>query len=416
MVTINNKARRIFTPLNVSVSMACTTGNSPFMQTTIGNSWYPDRTKSGYECKATPQVQADTKDGSWPNKQSNSALTNMVWMVLSNVNGTWEWKKISELTDWSGKYEIDTSESTSRGTLTIKRNLASNEKQQLRFEADLYDYRTDRLVPIVTDTITLYTVDKGEDMYGIGISAGTHVNYNPYSDKLLLYDFKVANGIVTASNTTREECFDGEQYERTIPIDVYKGKTKITTGYTLELYRVTNGAKTRIYPSTADAPNEVMSFSLTALTLDLRMVEQAEYLVCLVVSEKTMAQVQFSVARFYPPIKQPEFYNQSEISWGETKRSNKIIITHNHKVVEYPGRILKLVWSTTAYSNGVEKKTKQWQEGEKCEYDLEDTGFGVTEKDYLVENLDYEQKGACELLTDEDGNYLTDEDGNILID
>ncbi len=416
MATIGNKARRIFAPLDISVSVVCASGDSPFMQTTDGTTYYPDRTQSGYECKAYPQVHAAATDGSWNAKQSNIALTNMVWKVFSQVDGSWQWKKISELTEWSGKYEIDTTSSTTRGTLTIKRNLGSNQKQQLRFEADLYDHRTGSLTSIVTESITLYTVDKGEDMYGIGIGESTHISNNPFIDKLALYDYKVANGLIAASDTARAACFDGQQYEQTIPINVYKGTNAVTSGYTIELYRINNGTKTRIYPSTTAAPNEIMSLSLTALKIDMRMVEKTDYLIRLMVNNTAVAQVQFSAARFYPPIRQPEFFNQSEIKWGELERKNKVIFTHNHKVVEYPGRLMKIAWSTSAYSNGTEQTTKQWQEGEKCEYAIQNTGLGFTEQDWLEESVEYEQKNACEVLTDGDGTVLTDENGNILID
>ncbi len=82
------------------------------------------------------------------------------------------------------------------------------------------------------------TVDKSEDTYGLSIGDSQIIQYNPFLDKLLLYDYKVANNLISASTANRNAALDENSYERTIPLMVTKGVNKITTGYTIELYQV----------------------------------------------------------------------------------------------------------------------------------------------------------------------------------
>lgn len=407
MPIVSNKANRKFAPLDVSVSVVCASPKSPFMQTMAGDKFFPDRTQSGFECIAYPQVNATAKDDSWDSKQSNISLANMVWKVSTGT----EWKDISKINSWSGKYSIDTSNTSNRGSLTIKRNLSSNDKQQLQFEADLYDYRTNSILHITADPITLYTADKGADTYGMGIREDTDISYNPFLDKLALYEYKVANNIISASTEARKACFDGNQYECHIPIDVYKSKDRITSGFSIELYRGT----TKMSASSAASPNEIISISTSEIVLDLRLVEKNNYTIKAVINGKAVTLFQFSASRFYPPSNQPKFMVCNDIEWGKIYRSNKAILEYNGRVVEYPNRIVELQWHTEA-SNGSIITKKSWQEGNSCTFSIEESGLGDVESDYLEEQIEYKQRPANDYLIDEDTNYLLDEDGNALID
>lgn len=407
MPIVSNKANRIFAPLDIAKSVVCASPKSPFMQTMAGDKFFPDRTQSGYECIAYPQINATAKDDSWDSKKSNMSLANMVWKVSTGT----EWKDISKINAWSGKYSIDTSNTSNRGTLTIRRNLSSNDKQQLIFEADLYDYRTNSVVHLITDPITLYTADKGADTYGMGIREDTDISYNPFLDKLALYEYKVANTIISASTEARNACFDGNQYECHIPIDVYKSKDRITSGFSIELYRGT----TKMSASSAASPNEIISISASEIVLDLRLVEKNNYTIKAVINGKAVAQFQFSASRFYPSFNQPEFMVCNDIEWGKIYRSNKAILEYNGRVVEYPNRIVELQWLTEA-TNGNFVTNKSWQEGNSCYFSIKESGLGDVESDYLEEQIEYGQRHANDYLLDEGDNYLLDEDGSPLID
>lgn len=407
MPIVSNKANRKFAPLDVSVSVVCASPKSPFMQTMAGDKFFPDRTQSGFECIVYPSINATAKDDSWDSKQSNMSLANMVWKVSTGT----EWKDISKINSWSGKYSIDTSNTSNRGSLTIKRNLSSNDNQQLQFEADLYDYRTNSILHITADPITLYTADKGAYTYSMGIREDTDISYNPFLDKLALYEYKVANNIISASTEARNACFDGNQYECHIPIDVYKSKDRITSGFSIELYRGT----TKMSASSAASPNEIISISTSEIVLDLRLVEKNNYTIKAVINGKAVAQFQFSASRFYPSFNQPKFMVCNDIEWGNIYRSNKAILEYNGRVVEYPNRIVELQWHTEA-SNGSIITKKSWQEGNSCTFSIEESGLGDVESDYLEEQIEYRRRPANDYLIDEGGNYLLDEDDNALID
>ena len=404
---VSNKARRIFTPLNISVSVVCATPDSPFMQTLSGNKYAPDRTQDGYECKARPVINATTKDGSWDNKQSNLALAQVVW--YATYNG--QWTPLSSIDEWTGKWSVDSSNTTSRGTLTITRNLGSNEAQQLRFVGVLYDHRTKTNYNIESDPITLYTADKGADDYVMSITEDTDISYNPFLDKLALYDYKVANGLVAASAEARSACFDDNEYERHIPVEVYRANELMKDGYSIELYR--NGA--RLLPSSADAPNEIISVSAKEIVIDLRLVEKSDYTAKVMVGGKSVTQFQFSASRVYAPISQPIFTVCSDIDWGKIMRANKAVVMYNGNVVEYPNRLVELQWSTLAKDGNVSTE-KAWQEGERCVYRIDETGLGNTDSDYIEERIAYELRSANDHISDESGALLLDESGELLID
>ena len=77
------------------------------------------------------------------------------------VNGV----DITTIASWASLFSIDTVGST-RGALTIRRNLTPAEQFSLHFEADLVDNRLGVTHHIVTDEIVLSTVDKSLDSYG----------------------------------------------------------------------------------------------------------------------------------------------------------------------------------------------------------------------------------------------------------
>lgn len=406
--SINQRVRRRYTPLNTSVCIVCITPMSPLMQTTDGVNFFPDRTvvNTGIQ----PQINATTEDGSWDNRRSNMALVNssIKWMVSKGNT----WVDIAEDANWSGKYEIDLTETTTKGTLYIKRNISANDKQQIYFEGQLLDYRTKTLINIHTEPVTLYTVKKGDDTYGIGIGVETNISYNPVLDKLSLYEYLVANNLKTASDAERNKCLDGNEYLKVIPIDVYLSKKKISTGYTLQVFRVDEkGKATQIAVSSITAPNELLALSLTSMTLDLRLIMKSDYIIKVVVGDKVVAQFQFNVKRMFPAYRF-DFLNQSSISYGELPREDKVMVQCLNNQVEYPQRLLNINWFTIAHNDDLTEVTKQWQEGDSCKYDIAETGLGESEECELEEKVEYDHKPPLDFAITADGDYLTDNEGN----
>ena len=223
------RIRKEFQPLTIAVSLKIMTPNSPANQVynPVANEYDPDRGVT--PLVILPEVIANAADGSWDMPYVNSLLAEMNWFV----NG----KNLSAISSWNGKYSIDTVGDT-RGAITISRNVAPGESFELHFEGVIADTRLGVNIPVKTDSIMLTTVDKSEDTYGLSIGDSQIIQYNPFLDKLLLYDYKVANKLISASTANKNAALDENSYERTIPLMVTKGVNKITTGYTIELYQV----------------------------------------------------------------------------------------------------------------------------------------------------------------------------------
>lgn len=407
LIESQNRAKRHYEPLDASVSLACVTPGSPLLQVYGNGSTVPSPNRKNVYSVIAPVIEASAADNSWDNQSSNIALANIVW--YSNEGG--KWNDISTLSSWSGNYEIDLSSTTNRGRLTIKKNLGINDKEQLYMEADIIDYRTSSLLHIVSDAVTLSAIAQGEDTYGISVEGSSHIIYNPFLDKLDLYDFKVANGLQVASDAARGACVDNNCYERTISFNAWKGKNKISSGYTLEVSRIDNGKEVAL---SVDSVDELKSISLTSIVLDLRIVENADYMVSLKVGGVRKAQVQISVSRDYPPIELPVFANQASINYGEINRSQRAVFHYNNNIVESPQRIVRMLWKTKAY-NGDATTEKTWNEGETFEYAIGDTGIGAVEDDSVNEIVAFAQKKAFGIASDASGNYYGDASGNVYI-
>lgn len=407
LIESQNRAKRHYEPLNITKSLVCISPGSPLLQVYENGSSVPSPNRSNVYSVIAPIIEVTTTDNSWDSQRSNIALANIVW--YSNEGG--KWSDIATLSSWTGKYEIDTSTTTNRGRLTIKKNLGVNDKEQLYMEADLIDYRTNSLLHLVFDAVTLSALAQGEDTYGISVGESSHIIYNPFLDKLDLYDYKVANGLIAASDAARAACVDENCYERTIIINAWKGKNKVTSGYTLEVARIDDGKEVAL---SVDAIDELKAITLTSITLDLRMVENADYMVNLKVGGAVKAKAQISVSRDYPPLEQPLFANVSSINWGEINRHQRAVFSYNNKVVESPQRIVRMLWKTKAYK-GDSVTEKTWNEGENFEYNIGDSGIGDLESDSVNEIVAFAQKKAFGIASDASGSYYGDDSGNVYI-
>lgn len=400
METARKRIRRDFAPLTISVSLSCLTSGSPATQVydAVLNEYVPDRLVTPTILQ--PVVTAAASDGSWPQPYANSLLANMVW----KVNGV----DITTLADWAGKFSIDTVGST-RGALTITRNLTPTERLSLHFEAELVDNRLGVTHPIVTDEIVLSTVDKSLDSYSMSIGEATAIYYNPFLDKLHLYEYKVAQGKISASAAARTAALDENAYLRTIPISVFKGPDKMTSGYTVKLYRVVNA--TTFTEITASDENEVDAITATGITLDLRMVTKENYLVVALIGTTEVARIQFSVSRITQAFSCTPT-NESAILPGQTARYDEALVDSEGKAIECPESIVAIIWYTTsAYKSDV-----RHNEGGHTVFQLQDTGVGDNyTDDWLDVFTDAIQKGAYAVATDESDNTWVDENGNVLI-
>lgn len=399
METARNRIRRSFAPLNVSVAIACDSAYSPLMQAykAATQEYEPNRLLSPTVIR--PIITASAPDGSWPVASANASLANLKWYV----NGV----DISTLSDWVGKYTIATAGST-RGSITITKNIAPGNNITMRFEANLVDSRLGVTIPIKTDEVVLSTVDVAEDSYSISLSEDKNLRYNPLWDKLHLYDYKVAHGIISASASEEAAAKDGNEYKRVIAFNVYQGGTKLTSGFTVKFYKV-NSASSITEVTSSDY--EVLSISTSQIELDLRLITKADYMIKAFISNTEIAKLQFSINRVWADFScRPS--NETSILPDQTERYDEAQVDSEGKKIEYPGNVIKITW----YTDTAEKTAVQHNEGGTTVFQLEKTGIGKDySNDWIDVYIEAQQKEAHSVAIDESSNVLTDESGNILI-
>ncbi len=393
MQSNRKRVRKDFAPLTMAVSLKCTTFASPTTQVLNGgnNEYEPDR-------ELTPEVVANATDGSWPNPYSNAELADMRWFV----NG----KNISTLSDWAGKYTIEQNGSM-RGAISISKNISPGQQVQLHFEAVLADPRLGVNIPVVTDPIPLSTIEKADDGYSISIGDSSIIQYDPMKDRLALYEYKVAQGLMAASAAAEAAATDKCAYRHEIPIDVMHGKTKITTGYTLKLYRV--NSVTSLTELKA-GQEEVEAFTPTSVVLDLRLIAKSTYIVKAFVGSKEVAMVQFGVNRIFQKYTISPT-NGTDIHPADTERIDQAMVDCDGNIVECPGSILRIVW----YTDTEAKKGVKHNEGDTTLFQLAKTGIGNTYADSWMETYTEDcYKDEYKFAT-EGADYWTDASGNRYI-
>ncbi len=399
MISQRKRIRIDYAPLTVSVSLVCTTPASPTTQVLNGdNSQYePDRDLT--PTIILPEVVANAADGSWPNPSANSALADMKWYA----NGV----DITTLSEWAGKYSIDQDSGSTRGAISISRNISPGRQIQLHFEAVVADNRLGVNIPIVSDPIILSTTEKAADGYSMSIDDSPIIQYDPVKDKLALYEYKVAHGLTGASTSAQDAATDKCAYRHVIPFSVFNGKTKMTSGYTIKLYRVNSVTSLTELSAGTD---EVEALSDTSITLDLRLVAKESYAIKAFVGSKEVAMVQFGVSRISQSFS-ISTANGTDIHPLDTERYDEVMVSCDGNIVECPGSILKIVW----YTDTKAKKEVQHNEGDTTLFQLEKTGLGDSYSDsYLEVYCDAEYKPEYKIATD-NGDILTDASGNIYI-
>ena len=401
----NKKRIRIdYAPLNVAVSVSCLTPASPAMQVynaslPSGEQYEPDRSLSPSQFK--PLIYAQASDGSWGKALANAILAQMHWYVNN--------EEISTLPDWNDLYSIDTTSTDSRGTITIGRNIRPGEKVMLHFEGVIADKRLGINIAVKTDPIILSTEDASEDTYQVSIGDSQAIQYNPFNDKLLVYNYKVAQGIIPESESEESAATDANAHIRRIPVTVYKGSKAMTSGYTLHLYRISGTLLTELF----SGDGEVVEIGSDHITLDLRVIEKADYLIKAEIadSKRVEPQIHFSISRHIPPFDcRPT--NGTAINVDDEYRLDAAQVSCNNKIVDYPAAIIAIRWCTDTAT----KERMIHNEGESTKFKIADTGIGNTyEDDWIDVYTEYEIRPTYSNATSEGGDVFVNEKGENLI-
>lgn len=391
-----------YAPLSIAVSTVLLTPNSPLVQVYNGFTDEHDPDRELTPTVILPQVVAAAADQSWKEPYSNRFLADMVWYA----NG----KNIATLSEWTGKYSIDQTETSLRGALTIKKNLMPGEQIALHFEGVLVDNRLGTRIPIATEPVTLSTSDKSQNMYSVGIGDDQIIQYDSFKDKLFLHEYKVAQGLITDSSAAKTAATDENSYLREIPVTVYMGNEPMASGYSIKLFRITGTSTPQLTELTA-GNDELVALSATKITLDLRLIQKENYLIKAIAENREVAQIQFSVSRLNPSFS-VRYKNGTAINPGDTQRYNEVMVDTDGNIVECPGSIIKFDW----YTDTEAKTGVQHNEGDVTIFLLSKTGIGNSYNDsWLSTYVTAEPKEAHKIATDASGNIYTDAKGNPYI-
>ena len=396
METLKKRKRKIFAPLTTYVTVACDSAFSPVTQVYNAEiqEYEPDRTVIATVLR--PVVTANAVDGSWNDPYVNKLLADMHWFA----NG----QDISTLDDWTGKYEIS-QVGAERGSLIIRRNVAPGERIDLHFEAVLPDPRIGKNIDIVSEVICLSTTDKSTDSYAASLSEDPSIVYRPLLDKLYLYSWRVAQGLIAASPAAEAACRDGNEYERVLNFALFRGNTRLNSGYTVKLFRISN----ILNMTEVTLPDPlVIGMTLTTLTLDLRLMDKDDFALLFYIDNNEVARLQFSVSLGRFPIENPEPVDSCDIAPNDTEIYNRLTAHSDGNVIDDVGAFLNITWKTDSAT----KTAVQHNDGERTVIQLADTGIGSGADDsWLNVYASIKQKPAYRVAVDRNGKVFTDRNG-----
>ena len=376
------RIRLVYEPLNIAVSVS----GSATTQTYDG-AYHPDRTVTPGVFR--PVISAQSSDGT-----AEVTLSDKVW----SVDGI----QIASHADFTWAYAVDED-----GALTLRKNVPSAKSYTLRFSAVVKDTRTGNTVEVSTDDIVISTQPKSGEAYSISIGEDQIIRYNPFLDRLHLYEYKVAHGLAEYSEEAAAGLADGNSYLRKIPVAVFVGKERIRVGFTVRLYRVgSDGTQTEL----SETDDGIVSIEADKITLDLRMMTKADFVVKADFGTPSSPSVQFSVNRIYEDYTiRPT--NGASIMPGDTELLDTALVTTKGRVLECPESVIRIVWKTD--SAALAGCTHN--EGGRGYINLDKTKIGSERgEDWLGIYTESEIKGQYNVASD-DGDTFVDNEGNILI-
>ncbi len=406
-----------YSPLRLSCVVSCRTPLSPMTQVlnaAESAGYEPDRSLS--PCIIIPEVRAFDPDGVFSSGVVNNNLTldALTWTIATDGG----WKPLGEVWTEGADFEVDTSSTATRGSLTIYKNIPVTDKAALRFSGKFLDWRTNIVYNVESNEAILTTTDKGVDIMKCHVDKSTIV-YDPALDGLLLYDYKVARGI-SVGGASRESFIDGKCYLQTVNVLLTVGVDACETlpdGVTMEL--VALGSETPLVAG-ATANPWLVECGYPDMTFDMRLIDKAEFEVRFKKDGEVKTHAAFGMHSKCSMPTSASPTSGVDIRPSTTTYRNSALVNNAFGKVGYPEVYYLLEWFTQSrYHDGVSWKwatAKEWQRGEKMEAPVSDIGIGEKYDDSVFQvwfELSAHEK--LDVATDESGEILTDENNEILL-
>lgn len=407
-----------FSPLTVSCQLVCLTPQSPAAQTVNTLStppqYEPNRALS--PTAIFPDVRAVDPDNIFPHGPANKYLSLDVGGIAWFVNE----EPIADVWEPDVDFTIDQSDTDTRGTLIVKKNLPASDKAVLHFTGQFLDWRTGIAYSVESDDLALTCTDKGADAVQCYVDKPLIV-YDPLFDNLLLYEYKAARGLTVSGN--RDDAKDGKCYEQDVNVILTIGtkhvETLSGTGYKMRVVRLSD-KETPLTPKSESAP-ELTYAVYPRISFDMRLVAKGEYEVQFFKDDnKVVARSPIGIRTQVTMPTDGQGLRGADIAASQKTYANTAIINVRDRLVEYPELYYLIRWFTQAQynDNGVWKyaKEKEWQHGTDMLVEVADLGIGTTKNDSFFDYwFTVDAHPTATLCTDEAGNVLTDEGGNFLI-
>ncbi len=406
-----------FSPLTVSCQLVCVTPQSPAAQT-VNTLQSPPQYEPNRALSPTaifPDVRAVDPDNIFPHGPANKYLSLDVGGIAWYVNE----QPIADVWEPDVDFTIDQSDTDTRGTLLVKKNLPASDKAVLHFKGTFLDWRTGIAYTVESDDLALTCTDKGADAVQCYVDKPSIV-YDPLFDNLLLYEYKAARGLTVSGN--RDDFKDGKSYEQDVNVILTIGTKQVEslsgTGYKM---RVVHLGKTTPLTPKSEASPELTFAAYPRISFDMRLVAKGEYEVQFFKDDnKVVARSPIGIRTQVTMPTDGQGLRGADIAASQKTYANTAIINVRDRLVEYPELYYLIRWFTQAQynDNGVWKYAaeKEWQHGTDMLVEVADLGIGTTKNDSFFDYwFTVDAHPTATLCTDEAGNVLTDESGAFLI-
>lgn len=395
---------KIFEPLVTTVSTVVE-GNPSQIYNTLLNEWTPNRSTSPLYIQPKVVATTSSNDKSWANGDHIAEVREGQWYA----NGI----PIGSVESLAGMYTIDTSKTDTNYRLTFKKNLTPGEHYDFVFKGRFADTRNNTWVPVQTDPVPVTVSENAPNEWDLSVVHDTSIKYKPLSDLLKEYDWKVANGIISASDVERNKCLDGNQYELKMPIIISYGSAVVKSSHALwshlsiHLYICQNGTEIL-----ADEVPFVRGLSKEEIVLDQRLIPDGTVLCLKLFFDERLCGSEYLTFSLVIDKYFCDPANEGDYAGTSLYRHDRAICVNKSsgREMKYPEAYLKMEWYTDS-QNAIEV---YHGEGETIimEYARINIGSDQLFDVYIKSRI---KAQAAALTFDSEGNILiTDEDGAVL--
>lgn len=402
MYTRKTRLKTSYEPLMVSCSVTVDANCSPLGQTynEVTGEYNPDRAgETGLPTIIVPVVYASSNDATWTNREVNSLLEDMHWLVNGqDITEVWNKEDYAVADGKDGTYK--------RGTLIVTKNIKSGTQCELHLEAAFNDSRTKDNYRVMSDRIMLSTTSLSQDEYAISVSRRL-VKYDMFKDRLLERDYCVANGLepdMDADDALRV----GTPYKQTIAFTCYRGAGKITPDRgQVKLLLATGGGKF----ASAEDNDCVEEWDDTGrVTIDCRLLGENTVFRLQYVSPNNVCYADFQIRKTISAFN-VEMCNTSSIEDGDTEKRMYAIVTvvgNENRKLPHPEAQLVMKWMTDCG----DKTAVEHNEGSLGVINLKTAGVSVTDDELEVYlKIDYRSQASIVALAD----AIATSDGKTLL-